>query len=195
MNFVQIGAFDGTTGDPLYHYIRNHGWQGLLVEPQADACKIVQKLHADNPKITIVNAAVGKERGSATLYTVKGEDLPSWCGALASFSKESILKHNHLIPGLENCVVAEEVATVTFADILSSAGKEDQLDVLQIDTEGADAEILRLFPFNSSRPAIVHWEIKHLTKEEKEDCLERLSSYGYRFASSGGEDMLAVLPC
>ena len=97
------------------------------------------------------------------------------------------------MPALENCVVAEEVATVTFADILSSTGKEDQLDVLQIDTEGADAKILRLFPFNSSRPAIVHWEIKHLSKKEREDCLDRLSNHGYRFASSGTEDMLAVL--
>jgi hypothetical protein len=43
------------------------------------------------------------------------------------------------------------------------------------------------------RPAIVHYEIKHLDKRGQEEALERLLSFGYRVARSGGEDMLAVL--
>ena len=70
---------------------------------------------------------------------------------------------------------------------------EGELDLLQIDTEGADAFILSLFPFETVRPAIVHWEIRHLSFAEREDCLERLAGFGYRFALSGSQDMLAVL--
>ncbi|PYJ44917.1 MAG: hypothetical protein DME85_14090 [Verrucomicrobia bacterium] len=90
-------------------------------------------------------------------------------------------------------LVAHEVDVIPFIDLFDWVGMQEQLDVFQIDAEGADAKILRLFRFNSSRPAIFHWEIKHLSKKEREDCLDRLSNHGYRFASSGTEDMLAVL--
>ena len=39
-------------------------------------------------------------------------------------------------------------------------------------------------------PAIIHWEVKHLSTAQREDCFDR---HGYRFASSGGEDVMAVL--
>jgi FkbM family methyltransferase len=193
LNFLQIGAFDGRTRDPLYPYIHSHNWRGIMVEPQERACDFLKILHAGNPHIQIVNAAIGRERGTAILYTVQGENLPEWCGGLASLSKESILKHRHLVPEIEDHLVAQEVNVMPFIDLFDSVGMKEQLDVLQIDAEGADGEILRLFPFNSSRPAIVHWEIKHLLKKEREDCLERLLNHGYHFASSGSEDMLAVL--
>jgi hypothetical protein len=32
-----------------------------------------------------------------------------------------------------------------------------------------------------------------MTRVERESCLARLAVFGYRFASSGDEDMLAVL--
>jgi len=193
LSFLQIGAFDGITSDPLHRYIREHGWRGILVEPQKRACEALRRLHAGNTNIQIINAAVGKESGTAVLYTVQGEGLPVWCGGLASFHTESILKHVSLVPRLQDAVRTEQVVVVTFSDIFAQRGA-DQLDLLQIDTEGADAEILSLFPFEVLRPAIVHWEIKHLSKKEKEGCLERLLPHGYRFASSGAEDMLAILP-
>ena len=34
--FIQVGAFDGVTKDPLQKYINRCGWRGVLIEPQAD---------------------------------------------------------------------------------------------------------------------------------------------------------------
>ena len=42
-------------------------------------------------------------------------------------------------------------------------------------------------------PSIIHWEVKHLSTPQREECLDRLAGFGYRFAPSGDEDMLAVL--
>ena len=42
-------------------------------------------------------------------------------------------------------------------------------------------------------PAIIHWEVKHLSKFQQEQTLEMLRRRGYRLARSGSEDMLAVL--
>jgi hypothetical protein len=50
-----------------------------------------------------------------------------------------------------------------------------------------------VFPLDRTRPAIIHLEIKHLSTADSEECLERLARFGYRFAPSGDEDMLAVL--
>jgi hypothetical protein len=35
--FVQIGAFDGISGDPLYPFVKQGFLKGCLVEPQAYA--------------------------------------------------------------------------------------------------------------------------------------------------------------
>jgi hypothetical protein len=85
----------------------------------------------------------------------------------------------------------EPVDCITFDEVLGRMPHE-RIDLLQIDAEGADAYLLSLFPFDRVRPAIVHWEIKHYTKTQKQDCLDRLAGFGYRFAPSG-EDMMAVL--
>ena len=192
LSFIQVGAFDGQTKDPLYPYIQVHGWSGVLMEPQHQAFEVLRELHRGNPRIRIVNAAIGATEGRQTLYRVEGSGLPDWCGGLASFDRESIVKHESLVPGLSRCIVAEEVPTVSFSKLLEDTGVRE-IDLFQLDTEGADALILGWFPFERIRPAIVHFETKHLRKPELEDCLERLKGFGYRFAASGGEDLLAVL--
>jgi hypothetical protein len=35
--FIQVGAFDGITTDPLHKYITRYGWRGILMEPQPRA--------------------------------------------------------------------------------------------------------------------------------------------------------------
>ena len=90
-------------------------------------------------------------------------------------------------------MIREEVVDcVTFDDLLSRL-PDSKLDLLQIDAEGEDSRLLELFPFSRLRPAIIHWEIKHTTVTEQEDCLDRLADFGYRFAKSDDEDLIAVL--
>lgn len=33
-SFIQVGANDGYTNDPIYKYVRLYDWTGVLVEPQ-----------------------------------------------------------------------------------------------------------------------------------------------------------------
>jgi FkbM family methyltransferase len=191
LSFLQIGAFDGEMADPLYPFIKKHCWSGVLVEPQPKPFDALRRLHEGNPYIRVVNAAIGERKGKATLYCVDGKELPSWCGGLASFDRESIAKHESMVPGLSDFIVGTEVETVAFSSLLDF----DELrgfDLLQVDTEGADAQILGWFPFDRVKPAIVHFEIKHLRMPELNRCLDRLAGFGYRFAPSGGEDLLAV---
>lgn len=192
LSFVQVGAFDGVVQDPLRKYINRCGWKGVLVEPQAGPAARLRELYDGNENIVVLQAAIFPERGARPLFTVDAERAPPWAGALASFDVRTILKHADLIPGLEGMIRQEMVDCITFDEVLSHLPAQ-QLDLLQVDTEGADALILSLFPFERIAPAVVHWEVRHLTKEDRERCFERLLDFGYRLAPSGTQDMLAVL--
>ena len=191
LSFVQIGAYDGITQDPLRKYIEECGWRGVMVEPQGRAANQLRELYSRNDRVVILQAALDREFGTRTLFTVESETAPAWAGGLASFKRETIVKHSDLIHGLEAKLIEETVDCVPFDEVLDRLPCE-QLDLLQIDTEGADAYMLSLFPFTRVCPAIIHWETKHLSKKQREDCLDRLKGYGYRFALSGNEDMMAV---
>jgi hypothetical protein len=60
----------------------------------------------------------------------------------------------------------------------------DVIDLLQVDVEGYDAEVIRMFDFDRFRPSIVRFENMHLTPEDHESAVERLIGYGYRIAAS-----------
>jgi hypothetical protein len=122
---------------------------------------------------------------------VNSETAPAWAGGLASFDRESIVKHSDLIPGLEHMIREETVDCIQFDEVIARLVSE-RIDLLQIDTEGADSYILSLFPFDRVKPAIIHWEIKHLSKAKRENCFDLLAAFGYRFAASGDEDMMAL---
>jgi FkbM family methyltransferase len=190
--FIQIGAFDGITKDPLYDYIGRYGWRGVLVEPQPRPASQLLELYRGNDRIVVLQAALDRAHGKRTLYTVESESAPIWAGGMASFQRDHIVKHSYLIPGLEEMIREITVDCIPFDDVLEHLPSE-RVDLLQIDAEGADAYILSLFPFDHVKPPIIHWEIKNLTKAQREDCLERLSGFGYRFAPSGDEDMMALL--
>jgi hypothetical protein len=123
---------------------------------------------------------------------VESKTAPAWTGGLASFKRETIIKHSDLIPGLQGMIREETIDCITFDEVLRRLPSE-RIDLLQIDTEGADAYVLSLFPFDRVIPAIIHWEVKHLSKFQQEETLEMLYRRGYRLARSGAEDMLAVL--
>jgi FkbM family methyltransferase len=193
LTFIQVGAYDGITRDPLCKYVERYGWRGVMLEPQAMAAGQLRALYQNNDSVVVLQAALDRLPGSATLYTVDfGEREPRWTGGLASFHRDCILKHRDLIPGLEGMIRCEKLTCVTFDDVLTRLPTEP-LDLLQVDTEGADAHILSLFPFERVKPAIIHWEVKHLSMTDRTTCLARLAELGYRFARSGEEDMVAVL--
>ena len=84
-----------------------------------------------------------------------------------------------------------KVRCIPLSDVLNHLTSK-RLDLLHIDAEGADGYVLSPFPFDRTRPVIIHWEIKNMTRKEKEASLDRVTRYGDCIAPSGQEDMLAV---
>ena len=190
LTFLQIGAFDGVSFDPIRKYIARCGWRGVMVEPQPGPAAKLRELYRDDHRIRIVQAAVDRTPGERTLYTVQDDTLPDWLAGSASFDRGHIEKYSDEIPGLAAAIREHKVPCVTMDTLLEGL---DRVDLLQIDTEGADAFMLSLFPFDRFKPAIVHFELAHLDKATREEVLGRLEALGYRMAPNGEPDLLAVL--
>jgi len=80
---------------------------------------------------------------------------------------------------------------MTFGTLVRETGVQ-HVDMPQVDAEGYDAEILRLFDIPARRPAIVRFEHKHLRSADHEQALGQLVDCGYGF-SICGENTLAYL--
>ena len=183
IRYVQVGAFDGVSDDPIYPLIEKHALQGILIEPQRDAFERLKAnyAHFDPTAYVLVNAAIAARDGTAALYTIKPESQgPDWLRQIASFDRSVVMKHAPVVPNLESFIQSEEVRCMTFTTLFKEVGNH-HIDLLQVDAEGYDAEILRLFDIPSRKPAIVHFEHKHLSLADHERSIGALVDVGYRF--------------
>lgn len=183
VSFLQIGAFDGVSGDPLYPLIEKHGLSGVLVEPQPDAFRKLTNNYArfEEGRFTLVNAAIGPHDGTIPFNRIKAG--PEWLHQLASFDKSVIMKHAGSVPNLKSLITTEEVPCFTFATLFKTLGIE-KIDLLQVDAEGYDAEILKLFDTQAHQTPIIHFEHRHLRRGDYEECISGLIREGYSVALS-----------
>jgi FkbM family methyltransferase len=189
-----IGAFDGITNDPTSEFLRNRHCSAILVEPQPQAFKRLQKNMASRSNMTLVNAAIDQTSGSREMYCVSdvAGQLPTWTEQLASFRRDHIIGHEEIAPGLSNYITPCKVATLSFDDLLDTFSVKS-IDVLQIDAEGMDGQLLRYFPFGRVKPALVHYEITHMSADERQYLRDRLADLGYLVRNSGLMDEMAIL--
>ena len=82
--FIQVGANDGISHDPLRAYIERYHWSGILIEPQPRVFARLCRNYESQPQLRFVNAALAAQHGSATLYTVQTDDDTT---GMASFDR------------------------------------------------------------------------------------------------------------
>jgi FkbM family methyltransferase len=188
--FLEVGANDGILGDPLYRHALAGNWHGILVEPQPSAFAQLLDNYAGREGLTFVNAAISGEPGTRTLYVIQDDAGETITPFVASFREEPVgyLHHKLAIPGSR--VGSIEVTCETFAELLSDV---TYLDLLQIDVEGYDLEVLRLFDFDRLTPPIVRFEHRNLSAIETDEAVELLARHGYRVVREE-YDMTAYAP-
>jgi FkbM family methyltransferase len=193
--FLQVGAFDGVSADPLYPLIDKHALRGILIEPQRDFFNSLKSNYArlDESRFVFVNAAIAEKDGTLPIYKITSKaNGPGWLHGIASLDRDVLLRHSSVIPNLESLVEIENVRCLTFTSLFAEFGI-NHVDLLQVDAEGYDGEILRLFNIPTRKPAIVHFEHKHLTAEDHKSCLSVLINEGYKVALNRSGDTLAYL--
>lgn len=200
--FIQVGAFDGLSNDPIADYIKNYRLRGVLIEPQSEAFAALTKNYRGHNQLELLNTAISSNNGARKLYKVANgiEGIPLWANQLASFHQENILKHKDgspshgisAIPSIGDHIISEEIECVTFDSILDRVGVQ-KIDLLLIDAEGYDSELIMLFPFGRMEPKIIQYEHMHLSEKQKNECIHLLGGKGYRFIVES-TDTIAYLP-
>jgi FkbM family methyltransferase len=190
-----VGAFDGVENDPASQFIRTHQCRALFVEPQPGPFRRLRESMHGHAGVETLNAAIDEMSGSRDIYCIPPgiEGLPAWTEQLASFRREHLQNHEDRAPGLSRHIVALNVQTLSFDDLLGKYQLQT-LDLLQIDAEGADAQLLAWFPFHRVKPAVLHYETAHMSSVEHQSVKQRLKELGYTvLVSDSPTDDMAVL--
>jgi FkbM family methyltransferase len=184
LTLVQIGANDGQYADPVYRFVSaNHRHvRALMLEPLPDLFARLATAYRDCPSVTPINMAIHNTATEMPLYRVApnapADKVPSWAQGIASFDPEHHKRSR--IPA--EYVVTESVRCITLPALLATH-QIQTLDVLQIDTEGYDAEIISGLDFSQLQPAVIHFEHglpdRVMSPQTFHATLDRLIAHGY----------------
>lgn len=176
LKFVQIGANNGIDGDPLHQFIVKYGWQGVLVEPQPNIFETLVANYADHTsRLAFENVAIS--RGDSLILFLPPKDWPRDADGVTYVSGfPAVLARQ--IDVAESSLSQIEVPAMTL-DALLAKHDIDQLDLLQIDTEGFDWEVLQTIDLTRFKPAIIHIETGHLSRDALAKVAARLTEADY----------------
>lgn len=204
---VQIGANDGITHDPIHKFIKRDNWKGVLLEPQPDVFhEFLTKIYAKNKGIHTLCAAIGEKDGTQPIYKV-GFSSMRWATGLASFSKEKIEKAFEDGIVASNCkrfgieiptdqsqwISQEEVQVIAPATLIQTYDLP-HIDLLQIDAEGYDLEVIRIFDIPTTRPQAIIFENVGLNAADYASCLQLLEEQNYQLKKFGPNTLALQKP-
>ena len=156
--FIQIGANDGVSTDPIYNFVtlNSKKVKGVALEPMPDVFETLKNNYKRYPNVKLCNLAIHNSKSQMDLYKVNpkySKDLPKWTKGIASFNKR-----HHELSGIDSkFIISEKVKCISFDGLLNKYSI-NQVDLLQIDTEGYDSEIIFSIDFSKIKPSIIHFE-------------------------------------
>lgn len=176
-NLLVVGACDGVSGDPSHDFIKSGRIHAILVEPIEQSFQKLTQVYAGMPNVTLIRAAIARHEGEMTIYKVK-EGASSidayWGSQLASFDKKHILKHRVADNDIESVVVP----CLSLAS-LSAKCNFESIDILQVDTEGFDAVIVKMALELTPVPECISFENEHLDDCARREVFQLLEQHGY----------------
>jgi FkbM family methyltransferase len=191
--FIQIGANDGMTNDPLYKFVKQYDWNGILVEPLPEIFEVLKNNYENRPNLKFINAAVGKSDGFRTLYTVRMDaDTFSKAHQYSSFRRDVVVRQTQQVPDIAQRIVETQVRVISIDTLFREAG-EKEIDILVIDTEGYDYEILKMMDLSKKPPPLIFYEHCNLDRAEMTAAAELLAAHGYRLTKDN-LDTIAYRP-
>lgn len=181
--FVQVGACDGRSFDPIHEFLKRHRnrVKGVVLEPLPDLFAELERSYRDFPAVLPRRLAVHNTQREMSLYRVNParlSSLPEFARGIASFDPEHYRRSG--IPA--DAIVPEQVPCSPLTEIIGEAGFS-KLDLLQIDTEGYDAEILLHMDWHHVKPWIIRFEhgvsSGTLSPDRLNQVIDVLHEHGY----------------
>jgi FkbM family methyltransferase len=194
VTFVQVGAFDGKTGDPIRDLvIKNAQWTGILIEPQPVAFKRLQRNYEQQrERLIFLNCALSTSPHDQVLFSIaesqfKAGDLPEWAREISSLDPRHIPKY------FPDARVEEIlVKTMTFDEVMifASIGK---VDLIVMDVEGYERKLIETIKLAEYQVRFLIYEHVHVSPDDQRQLKALLRQNGFR-VKEFGRDTVAYKP-
>ncbi len=201
--FVQIGAMDGVTFDPIHKFVTGLGWRGLLVEPIPYLNKKLQDNYKNCDGLIFADTAIADFEGTIEMSGLNPDTIPAGVFAAGAFGTSTLMPDRGKMAGIgmpeeiaqivkENTMVME-VPCCRLGTLLAKH-EITKIDLMVVDVEGADWMVARQLSLTDYRPRIVYLEYDHLNAYEKKACANHFRNHGYRIYIDAheAENFLAV---
>ena len=201
--FIQIGAADGIRADPIHPFVKRYKWHGIFVEPLADLFQLLKETYRDNKGLLFENVAITDKEETRLISRIPLDlvgqgDVPRWAFGASTLVPDktlypSLIDHGEMGAILSSIVTQEPVQCISLSTLLSRHNVSS-LDVLQIDTEGYDAQILKQLDFSLIRPLLINMEWQWLSSTEQNEITEILNQNGYSLYPCDGDLLASAVP-
>ncbi len=179
--FIEVGANDGVTDDPISEFITRDHWSGIMVEPVKYLFDELVSHYKIRENLIFENAAIAERNGVMDFYYYrKTEKIPKWCGGGGSLIKEGFQNK----PDYMQYLVTEKVKCVTLEALLQKYNVK-HVHLFLIDTEGYDYKIIKQMDFTKIKPNVILYEDMNLTVNDYNDCIRYLRKNGYQLYKEG----------
>ena len=172
VRFLQVGAHDaGSFNDPINAFRNEATWSGTLVEPNPAIFPRLATPSA-HPRCKAVNVAIADADGEYGLLRHQrcrvDQAAAFWADQITSLDRQHVIavlkSWGHAESETDDLITAIQVPTLTFASLLAAHGA-DGIDLLFVDAEGYDFKLLKSFPFEQHRPAMIVFEYSRPQRE------------------------------
>jgi len=188
--FLQIGAHDGVSYDPIHSYVKRFHWKGLLVEPQPAIFRKLQENYANEKQLLFENSAIARRDGTLELYCFENANAADHASMLTSTRKHYLTMNGD---GHQGALKAITVPALSLESLLAKH-KVERVNLLQIDTEGFDFEIIQMIDFKRMKPEIIHYENNFLNRRQKSECSRILGGQNYSLLNLGIDTIAYLQP-
>lgn len=180
--FVQIGANNGLTDDPLRQFVTKFHWHGVLVEPQPQVFQQLLKNYEVEKQLAFENAAIADKDGTVRLFVADHQDETADLTVFASLKKEALIRglDNPKAVGVQVQVQEVEVPALSVHTLLAKH-RITKIDLLLTDVQGYDSEVVEQVLACGVKPTIIHFEHCHLARPALDALYRKLVEHGYRF--------------
>jgi FkbM family methyltransferase len=183
--FVQVGAHDGVTNDPIASMLaRNGNWSGLSIEPVPAVFESLKANRGNASRFKYANVAIGSSSGVTEFYAVEPTGAEEWLSQVGSFNRAHVERH---VGDRTKCrIIEHQIPVKSFESALEEAAIS-RYDVLVIDAEGYDLIILRQAAATLATAKLVILEVDHFSPSDRVETIDLLKSKGFSVFSVGGD--------
>ena len=197
--FVNIGANDGISDDPIYPFIKKYGWKGIAVEPVPDTFKLLKQNLSAFEGIIFENVAIGQDGREILSFSREHLEAHPLLSQMSSFSRDHLEKFTDMVDrneimhqaahttkpkptgeSLRKGLYSQRVDGISF-NALMEKHHVKEVNFINVDTEDDDFDILMSIDMDKYAPKILCVETHTFDKEKKKKFDELMQKYNYTF--------------